>query len=117
MEAGQPETSLFLGKFGVSIAPENLNAGRYDRYDGVFLTLETEDNFPGETLSLPETSCVTVRFRGSHPEALEQYARLMAYIGAHSLSACGFSREITLIDYSVTDDPNQFITEISIPVQ
>ena len=117
MEAGQPETSLFLGKFGVSIAPENLSAGRYDRYDGVCLTLAAEDNFLGETLSLPETSCVTVRFRGSHPEALEQYARLMAYIGAHSLSACGFSREITLIDYSVTDDPNQFITEISIPIQ
>ena len=81
-------------KVGVSIAPENLSAGRYDRYDGVFLTLEAEDNFPGEPLALPETSCVTVRFRGSHPEALEQYARLMAYIGAHSLSACGFPAKL-----------------------
>ena len=117
LEAGQAETSLFLGKVGVSISPAALKAGRFDRYEGVFLTLDAEDNFQGETLSLPETLCAAVRFRGSHTEAPEQYARLMAYIGTHSLSVCGFSREITLIDYGVTDDPNQFVTEISVPVQ
>lgn len=29
----------------------------------------------------------------------------------------GFSREITLIDYGVTNDTEKFVTEICIPVQ
>ena len=29
----------------------------------------------------------------------------------------GFSREITLIDYGVTDDTEKFVTEICIPVK
>ena len=29
----------------------------------------------------------------------------------------GFSREITLIDYGITNDPEKFVTEICIPVK
>ena len=35
----------------------------------------------------------------------------------HKLVATGFSREITLIDNGLTDDPEKFVTEIRIPVQ
>ena len=45
-----------------------------------------------------------------------QYARLLAYTKAHGLVA-GFSREITLIDYGLTSDPEKFVTEITIPVR
>ncbi len=44
------------------------------------------------------------------------YARLLAYIDAHALTPAGFSREITMIDYSLTSDPEKFVTEITIPV-
>ena len=44
-----------------------------------------------------------------------QYARLLAYTKAHGLVA-GFSREITLVDYGLTSDPEKFVTEITIPV-
>ena len=29
----------------------------------------------------------------------------------------GFSREITLIDYGITNDPEKFVTKICIPVK
>ena len=45
-----------------------------------------------------------------------QYARLLAYTKAHGLVA-GFSREITLVDYGLTSDPEKFVTEITIPVR
>ncbi len=33
------------------------------------------------------------------------------------MTVCGTSREITLIDYGLTNDPEKFVTEIQIPVK
>ena len=112
----QAEAMIFLGKVGVGIAPENLQKGRFDRYDGIFLVLDEEDRFEGETAKMEETLCVSVRFHGSHAEAPTVYRKLVVYIAEHKLEICGFSREITMIDYGLTDDTNKFVTEISIPV-
>lgn len=116
LEQEQAETAIFLGKVGVSIAAENLRASKFDRYDGIFLLLDDEEIFDGESMHLPETPCVSVRFRGSHTEAPQQYRKLMSYLRKHNLEASGFSREITMIDYGITNDPEKFVTEISIPI-
>lgn len=116
LEQSQAETALFLGKVGVGISAENLEAGSFEQYDGVFLILDDEDRFNGTTVLLPETQCVSVRFRGSHTEAAEQYRRLMEHIRARRMKPAGFSREITMIDYGITSDREKFVTEISIPV-
>ena len=113
----QAEAVIFLGKVGVGISPENLYDGRFDQYDGIFLVLDEEDKFNGETVTLPESECVSVRFRGSHPQAPEQYERLMSYIRTSGLEVTGFSREITMIDYGITNDTEKFVTEIRIPVK
>ena len=116
LEQSQTETALFLGKVGVGISAENLNAGNFEQYDGVFLILDDEDRFDGKTVLLTETQCMSVRFRGSHTEAAAQYRRLMEHIRAHGMKPSGFSREITMIDYGITSDREKFVTEISIPV-
>ena len=79
--------------------------------------LDDEDAFDGDVTVLPETTCAAVCFRGSHPEAPAQYARLMDYLRAHALAPADFSREITMIDYGLTSDPDEFVTEIRIPVR
>lgn len=116
LEQSQAEAALFLGKVGVGISAENLEAGSFEQYDGVFLILDDEDRFDGKTVLLSETQCVSVRFRGSHTEAAEQYRRLMEHIRARGMKPSGFSREITMIDYGITSDREKFVTEISIPV-
>ena len=73
--------------------------------------------FGGEVQQLPQALCVRIRFRGSHAQAPEQYEKLTAYIAAHQMEVAGFSREITMIDYGLTNDLQKFITEISIPVK
>lgn len=116
LEQEQVEAVVFLGKVGVGISTENLQKSRFDRYDGIFLILDEEDHFTGETTQLPEALCVSIRFHGSHAEAPEHYRKLMDYITEHKLKICGFSREITMIDYGITNDTSKFVTEISIPV-
>ncbi len=117
LERAQAEAVVFLGKVGVSITPAHLAAGCFDRYDSVFLVLDEEDRFDGEVMHVPAAACVRIRFQGSHGEAPPQYEKLLAYIRAQGLGIAGFSREITLIDYGLTNDPAKFVTEISIPVE
>ena len=112
----QAEALIFLGKVGISIDAEQLQSHHFTQYDGIFLVLDDEDHFDGQVMQLPENLCVSVRFCGSHAEAPEQYHALLDYIQTHRLTITGFSREITIIDYGITNDPDQFVTEITIPV-
>ena len=117
LEQKQKEALIFLGKVGVGIAAEQLLKGQFQQYNGIFLLLDEEDQYDGPVIHLQETPCVSVRFRGSHKEAPAQYEKLMNYIQEHNLKVAGFSREITMIDYGLTNDTEKFVTEISIPVK
>lgn len=117
LDQSDAEAVVFLGKVGLGISVEHLQRAETARYDGIFLILDQEDIYTGETLELPETLCVRLRFRGSHKEAPAQYQKLLGYIETHKMQIIGFSREVTLIDYGVTNDTDKFVTEICIPVR
>ena len=117
LASGSAEAVVFLGKVGVGISEEHLSARRFGQYDLYFLMLDPEDRFDGKTITLPQTPCVRVRFRGSHGEAAAQYDRLLDFMARNGLETAGFSREITMIDYGFTSDTEKFVTEISIPVR
>lgn len=116
LQNDQEETMVFLGKVGLGISKEHLEHGSCQVYDTVFLLLEPEDTYQGITENLPEQTCVSVRFCGSHQDAPAYYRQLLDYIHAQEVHIQGFSREITMIDYVLTRDPKQFVTEIQIPV-
>lgn len=113
----EEEAVVFLGKVGLGLSVQALERGEFDRYDGIFLVLDRADRFAGETVDLPGGRCAQVRFRGSHREAPAQSRRLMDFLAGEGLRPAGFAREITMIDYGVTDDPSQFVTEITVPVE
>lgn len=117
LEKQQKNAVVFLGKVGVGITKEQLVNKRYDRYDMVFLILDKEDFYDGKVDKLPEETCVSIRFCGSHKEAPAYYRKLDGSISEHRLKITGFSKEITMIDYGITNDTNQFVTEIQIPVE
>lgn len=117
LDAFQNEAVVFLGKVGVGISKEHLTSGRYETYDRVFLILDDEDTYNGKTTEIPENKSVVVRYRGSHKEAPEQYAKLMKHIEKNGYEVCGYSSEITMIDYGFTNDTSKFVTEIQIPIK
>ena len=117
LEGSQDEALVFLGKVGVGISENNLKSEKFDTYDCIFLILDDVDSFKGKCDILPSCTCVSVRFCGSHTEAKEPYKKLTEYINANNLEICGFSREITMIDYGFTNDTSKFVTEIRIPIK
>lgn len=116
LEEHQAASLTFLGKVGVGIARDNLIADRFEHYNLVFLLLDDEDTYEGNITQLPAITSVSVRFCGSHSEAAVYYQKLMDYIHGNHLEITGFSREITMIDYGITNDTDKFVTEILIPV-
>lgn len=110
------DTAVFLGKVGVGISRDNLLGERFDKYDCIFLILDEGEDFEGAKC-VPETKCVSLRYCGSHREAAAQYENLSRYMRENGLSPAGFSREVTMIDFGITCDPEKFVTEISIPIE
>lgn len=117
LEQSEKDTVIFLGKVGVGISAESLQKGRFGQYEMVFVILDQEDSFSGPTISLPEETCVSIRFQGEHRQAAGYYEQLMKYIEDSPYEISGFSKEITMIDYGLTDDTSKFVTEIQIPVR
>jgi DNA-binding transcriptional MerR regulator/effector-binding domain-containing protein len=117
LDRSDAEAVVFLGKVGLGISAEHLRKAEIKQYDGIFLLLDWEDIYTGETLEISETPCVRLRFRGSHAEAPAQYKKLLGYIDENKMQIVGFSREVTLVDYGITDDTEKFVTEICIPIK
>lgn len=112
----QKDALVFLGKIGVGITREHLEARQYQKYDMVFMLLDLEDEYEGKVEEIPEETCVSLRFCGSHSEAPVQYEKLIEFIEKNGLRIAGDSREITMIDYGLTNDTDKFVTEIQVPV-
>lgn len=115
--ASLPEPAVFLGKVGVAIARQDLLQRKFEHFSGIFVFLEEGDSFSGREKYLTEGDYVTVRFSGTHNGAAGYYIKLLAYIEEKGYSCLGDSVEVTLIDAGFTDDMNQYVTEIQIPVQ
>ena len=116
MEQGNSPASIFLGKVGVGMFYESLKAHRFKPYDFVFIILEEDDPIKGQVIHIPEITWAVIRFHGSHEQAPGFYEKLLAYFKDEGLAPKSFALEMTLIDYGLTHDQSQFITEIQIPL-
>ncbi len=116
MEQGNSPASIFLGKVGVGLFYESLKAHRFKPYDFVFIILEEDDPINGQVIRIPESTWAVIRFHGSHEQAPGFYEKLLSYFKDEGLAPESFALEMTLIDYGLTHDQSQFITEIQIPL-
>lgn len=116
MEQGNSPASIFLGKVGVGLFYESLKAHRFKPYDFVFIILEEDDPIKGQVIHIPEITWAVIRFQGSHEQAPGFYEKLLSYFKDEGLAPESFALEMTLIDYGLTHDQSQFITEIQIPL-
>ena len=99
LEQLEENTVTFLGKVGLGIPAESLKERKFQPYEMVFIILDEEDCFKGDTIRIPEETCAVIRFQGGHEQAPYYYHRLMDYIEENQYKAVGFSKEITMIDY------------------
>lgn len=94
----------------------DIGHGVYDRYDNVIILLE---NRP-QTLSyqiIPEGSYLTAYHKGDWQTIGAAYQRMLAYIKEHNLEVENEYMERYLLDILAVDDPDSYITEISVRIK
>ena len=116
-KSGKNDPIIFSGKVGVGISAKSLATKDFSKYDIVFILLDEEDIFVGQSEIIPKEKCVSIRYCGTHKDSKKYYEKLCAYIEEKNLQISGFSKEITMIDYSLSNKEEQFVTEISIPIK
>lgn len=114
---GHFQSSVFLGKIGISISMQAVCALNFSVYAGIFILTEEEDDADNPQTFLPGGRYLTLRFTGTHTQAAPHYKKLLSYMEEARLSMAADPLEITLIDLGMTDDPEQFITELQVPVK
>ena len=85
----QTETAVWLEKTGVDISPEAPSVPGTDKWQ--------------------ETTCMVVRFRGSHQEAPAPYKTLLQFIQDHSLSITDFSRDLAAYFSRISSSLHAFL--------
>ncbi|PFD53317.1 MerR family transcriptional regulator [Bacillus cereus] len=112
----QMDDSLFSGDIGVTVAKKGLMQNEFQAYRSVFILL---DYMPFEVQSsdeIKEGMFACVYHPGPYEETDETYKKLMKYIDQEGYEISGDAIEIALIDWSVTEDPEEQVTEIQIPI-
>ncbi|HDR8157830.1 TPA: MerR family transcriptional regulator [Bacillus cereus] len=112
----QMDDSLFSGDIGVTVAKKGLMQNEFQAYSSVFILL---DYMPFEVQSsdeIKEGMFACVYHHGPYEETDETYKKLMKYINQEGYEISGDAIEIALIDWSVTEDPEEQVTEIQIPI-
>lgn len=109
------KSTIFLGKVGLSISINRLMQSKFDEYDSIFVIVEQESarsSSEVEEKIWPKGTYITIRFAGTHEDAAPYYRKLLDYIKEKGYSLIEDALEITYIDYGLTGDPSQFVTEI-----
>ena len=117
LEGRDDRAAVFLGKIGVGISADSFQRGVFRPCDFLFMVLEENEEHSGTVIELPERPGVSIRFGGGHEKAGPSYGALFDYFNANRLTAAGPVMEITVIDYGLTRNESEFLTEIRIPVQ
>lgn len=112
-------SSIFLGQVGLTISVTSLQERNFDEYYSLFLFVEpdTSTHIKSSVKTLPRQHYLTIRFAGTHADAAPYYEKLMAYASREGYSITDDALEITYIDYGITQDSSNFVTEIQIPVR
>ena len=111
------DAAVFMGKVGVSIARERLYARQFDRYTGIFLFVEPEEQYGGPVLHLPAGEWLTVCYRGTHAHRAPSYELLLDEAARRGFELAEDSVEVTHIDAGFTSDETQYLTELQVPVK
>lgn len=114
------DVSLFVGTIGVTITREALLRRDFQACNSVFILIHTDtttNKVQAETAEVIEEGLfASANHYGPYEHTKETYELLLEEMKRHGYEVAGDSIELGLIDYSMTSNAEDYITEIQIPV-
>lgn len=115
-----PNVPLILGKVGVTISESQIQSGDYFEYNSIFLLLEEVEKISlldSTITTFPSGKYVCIYYRGGHSDAPQYYKALLSYVKLGNYEIAGEFIIRTIIDRFLSNNKNDFITEIQLPVR
>ncbi|WP_166241526.1 MerR family transcriptional regulator [Paenibacillus turpanensis] len=109
--------SIFIGRVGLTIGVEHLLKDKFDEYNSIFILLDEHDVNHEQVAYFQSGLYASIKFRGNHNSSPKYYNILINYIQQNGLKIDGDSIERTIIDHYISKDPEDYLTEIQIPVK
>lgn len=109
--------ALVSGRIGTFISKEGILRGRYTDYNGLFISIDDNTNLPEECSYIVGGDFACIYHKGSYDDNKKAIDLLLADIKRKKYKIIGDVIEIGIIDYSVTAEESEFVTEYQIPVE
>ena len=108
--------SFFLGKVGLSMSLQDLQNWKLEHYQRLFCLIEPGETEKEPTYILPAGLWAKWRFLGHHADSPSNYRYMLELLEKRGLTPVGDAAEFVLLDRGLTDNPEEYTTEIQIPV-
>ncbi|WP_459501431.1 MerR family transcriptional regulator [Bacillus sp. C1] len=112
----QIDDSLFSGDIGVTVSKEGLLRNEFQAYNSVFILLDYMPFQITTSDEIKEGMFACSYHHGPYEETDGTYKKLLWNIEEKGYEIIGDAIELALIDWSVTENPKEQVTEIQIPV-
>ncbi len=108
---------VFVGDLGFVVDMRKVKTRGAEEFTGMYLiTDEQMDAAAANVTEYDEGDWLMVYVRGSHREAKRYYEQLISYAREHQLMLGDHALERMLIDHYISNDEEDHITEIMVPV-
>lgn len=105
------------GEIALEISRENLVKKHFDVYNAIGFFVNNGAGLKSDQLSqIPDGNYAVACHTGSYRTLSRTYKKLYCFIEAQGLTVTGNSIETSIINISMTGNPDEFVTEIQIPV-
>ncbi|HDR3886307.1 TPA: MerR family transcriptional regulator [Bacillus cereus] len=112
----QIDNSLFSGDIGVTVSKKALLQNEFQAYNSVFILLDYMPFQVHTSDEIKEGIFACSYHHGPYEETDATYTKLLKHIDNEGYEVWGDALELALIDWSVTENPREQVTEIQIPV-
>ncbi|WP_442603212.1 MerR family transcriptional regulator [Paenibacillus sp. KN14-4R] len=115
-DAKWSEIMLYTGAIGVTVAKEALSHGQFQSFNRVFLHMNDIPYDAANFDSIAEGMFASMYHHGPYERTGQTYEQLLSAIKQNGYEILGDAIELCIVDFSMTKNTEEYITEIQIPV-
>jgi effector-binding domain-containing protein len=110
-------STIFIGKVGLTVSKDNLCKNIYQEYNSIFILQEGNIVESELSVTLSEGEYAQIYYRGDHTQSSRYYNILLEHILESGYKVVGDSIERTIINEYISQNNQDYLTEIQIPVK
>lgn len=110
-------STLFIGKVGLTVSIDNIKKNKFLEYNSVFIQQEIQNCDDRLVDIFPEAQYACIYYRGNHSQSTRYYKKILCYLLQARYEIAGDSIERTMINEYISKNPEDYLTEIQIPVK